>query len=529
MKITLNDCLNLPVFDDAMVLTPDLNRDKEVRKISFLDACNADDVLKVCGEEHQIVLTDFSFLKDSIKEQCAVVRHIAKVNTTALVIFNVGRVLKGIAPLLVRTCNRADIVLVVLQDSSDRNMTQVAEELYGTLFYGNGEQFGNTLITNSIFHLLNFEKYLDFQSAVRAAAINNNFQIVLLSSDFNPVLTVETRFKTTIDRAIRLGRRADMENQFHVYTMIDVDGVLTYWGPVAIGEATYYMFIVDNEDSYSAAEITKLAEIIELAMGMWKFTPYRDVQAELVRALRRGNSNLAYAVMEEAELKDYPFVSLFLASDLNLDKANKIIGDFCSEKNIKYIQIQEERYTYGVILGDVDKLKCIDLYNELKETKGVKICHITGLTDIESACDAFRLINETREFTDIVYPHKRVFSQYELSLIDSCINIQLQCGFLRRSYSRMLESLEVRGGSKGAQLLLTLECFVLDAGFNATISANILGIHVNTVQYRLKSISKLSSSEIMGNRVVPGLTLALILKRLERGNDESRHMLSCRA
>ena len=228
MKITLNDCLNLPVFDDAMVLTPDLNRDKEVRKISFLDACNADDVLKVCGEEHQIVLTDFSFLKDSIKEQCAVVRHIAKVNTTALVIFNVGRVLKGIAPLLVRTCNRADIVLVVLQDSSDRNMTQVAEELYGTLFYGNGEQFGNTLITNSIFHLLNFEKYLDFQSAVRAAAINNNFQIVLLSSDFNPVLTVETRFKTTIDRAIRLGRRADMENQFHVYTMIDVNSILTY-------------------------------------------------------------------------------------------------------------------------------------------------------------------------------------------------------------------------------------------------------------------------------------------------------------
>ena len=165
----------------------------------------------------------------------------------------------------------------------------------------------------------------------------------------------------------------------------------------------------------------------------------------------------------------------------------------------------------------------------MKETKGVKICHITGLTDIESACDAFRLINETREFTDIVYPHKRVFSQYELSLIDSCINIQLQCGFLRRSYSRMLESLEVRGGSKGAQLLLTLECFVLDAGFNATISANILGIHVNTVQYRLKSISKLLGSEIMGNRVVPGLTLALILKRLERGNDESRHMLSCRA
>ena len=30
--------------------------------------------------------------------------------------------------------------------------------------------------------------------------------------------------------------------------------------------------------NYSAGEMTKLAEIIELAMGMWKYTPERDVR-----------------------------------------------------------------------------------------------------------------------------------------------------------------------------------------------------------------------------------------------------------
>ena len=60
--------------------------------------------------------------------------------------------------------------------------------------------------------------------------------------------------------------------------MIDVNGVLTYWGPVTINNEKYYMFIVDNEDSYTAGEITKLAEIIELAMGMWKYTPERDAK-----------------------------------------------------------------------------------------------------------------------------------------------------------------------------------------------------------------------------------------------------------
>ena len=43
-----------------------------------------------------------------------------------------------------------------------------------------------------------------------------------------------------------------------------------------------------------------------------------------------------------------------------------------------------------------------------------------------------------------------------------------------------------------------------------------MGIHANTVQYRLKKINELLGTEITGNRVVPSLTIALVLKRLER-------------
>ena len=36
------------------------------------------------------------------------------------------------------------------------------------------------------------------------------------------------------------------------------------------------------------------------------------------------------------------------------------------------------------------------------------------------------------------------------------------------------------------------------------------------VQYRLKKINEMLGVEITGNRVIPGLTMALALKRLER-------------
>ena len=75
--------------------------------------------------------------------------------------------------------------------------------------------------------------------------------------------------------------------------MTNLDGVITYWGSCNIGDEKYFLLIVDNDDRYSSVEITKLAEIIELAIGMWKYTPERDVKAEFIKALIRGNKSLA--------------------------------------------------------------------------------------------------------------------------------------------------------------------------------------------------------------------------------------------
>ena len=80
--------------------------------------------------------------------------------------------------------------------------------------------FKNSLINNTIYHLLDFKRHSSFQSALKEAAVSNEFQLVLLSRDFNPILTVETRQRTTIADAIRLGKERDVDKS-SVYTFID--------------------------------------------------------------------------------------------------------------------------------------------------------------------------------------------------------------------------------------------------------------------------------------------------------------------
>ena len=108
--------------------------------------------------------------------------------------------------------------------------------------------------------------------------------------------------------------------------MIDVNGVLTYWGPVTINNEKYYMFIVDNEDSYTAGEITKLAEIIELAMGMWKYTPERDAKAEFIKALMRGNKSLAYTLKDEARISGDDILSVFFSKGISTEVESQAVA-----------------------------------------------------------------------------------------------------------------------------------------------------------------------------------------------------------
>ncbi|MDO4177259.1 MAG: PucR family transcriptional regulator ligand-binding domain-containing protein [Bacillota bacterium] len=520
MKVTIKDCLELDAFRNATVLSGENSLDGEVRAVSVLDVCDEEDYDLIGGDRTEILLTRFLNAKNDTEKQCRLVKAVAEKGCAALAVFSAGKTLAAIDESLVEAARQEGLVLIKMPPAV--SYSQVISDVMDEVLYG--ENFSNSLISNTIFHLLNFEKHASFQAAVKEAAINNDFQLILLSEDFNPVLTIETRHKATVADAIRLGRERNVGGDSgKVYTMIDVNGVLTYWGPVDIGTDKYYMFIVDNEDSYTAGEITKLAEIIELAMGMWKYTPERDAKSEFIKALIRGNKSLAYTLQDEAKLSGGDIVSVFLIKGIDKEREAAAFAEFEKKTDMEILKIAEEDETYGMILKTEDsedsegwQADCTELFGGLKENKGVRIFHVTGLNGIEGAGDGYKLISESWNFVQSVFPYKRVFTKYEMTLVNNCINIQIQGGFVKKNYVELLEPFKALGEHKSRQLLETLETFVLDAGMNSGKTAEFMNIHANTVQYRLKKINEMLGVEVTGNRVIPGLTMALALKRLER-------------
>lgn len=521
MRITVEECLTLDVFADSKVVSCRRKLDRRVRTVSVFDENNIEDGIERNGLAEQLVLTHFWNISDDIEAQCRVVAGLGRKDVAGLVVFyNPGGIV-AMDSKVVKAAEDNGLLIITIPDDESATYSAVTEQVLDKILYGHN--YSDNIINNTIYHLMNFDKYSNFQSALHDAAVNNDYQVVLMTAEFNPVLTVETRHRTTVDKAIILAKGQEVSH-LSTFKRIVVDGVITYWGSIEIGGVEHILMIADNKDNYSATEMKKLAEVIELAMGMWKYTPKRDSRAEFIKAAVRGDVAFCYTLIDEAGLRDKTFVSVFYATGINNRESQSIIDKFKAGNNCDILPLIEENEYYGMVYTDADedawvdtKSAVLNMYEDMKEgRKDVRIFHSTGIEELDNAVEGFRLINETWNCVEKVFPYKRVFTKYEMSMVFNCIEINAAAPELKRLYTALLEPFSRElSANKGRLLLETLETFVLDAGMNSNKTAEFMGVHNNTVQYRLKRINEVLGTEMIGNRMIPGLTIALALRRLE--------------
>ena len=499
MKINVNDCLKLDAFRSAKVIACRENCGKRVRSVSVLDEDDLKMGVERNGANEQMVITHFWTSKDDAEAQAMAVKELGERGVSALIIYLNDKGVTSVAPETVKAAEKAGLPLITIRDNGNVTYSMLIEQVLDKILYG--ENYSDNILNNTIYHLLNFDKHSNFPSALREAALNNNYQIVLMTEEFNTILTVETRHLVKIEDAVAAARKLDAFNM-NGFTRVDIEGIITYWGFINIKDKKYILVIVDNEDEYSTSEMSKLAQTIELAIGMWKYTPDRDSRAEFIKSAVRGDVSFCYTLLEESGLKGMQFTSAFYIKNagdkkddfLNLLSASKIKTD-CG-----MLITSEDDEIYGIVYtesgqerGIEVKNACLEMFNDIKSLcKDERIFHVTGTEALETCIDGFKMINKTAKYIEKIFPYKRMFSKYEISMVSDCVYME-----------------------EGSQVQRRMYLELLDAGMNSGKTARFMDIHNNTVQYRLKKANEILGAEMTANRVIPGLTMALALRRLE--------------
>ncbi|MBE6042552.1 MAG: PucR family transcriptional regulator [Clostridiales bacterium] len=521
MKITVNDCLKLDAFQGCTVHACSEGLSRRVRTISVLDESDLRMGVERNGLKEQIVITHFWSSCNDITAQAEAVRGLGRKGISALVVYLNEHGVRSLDPEVVKAAEESEVPLIAIQDNGSSSYSELIEQVLDKILYG--QNYSDNILNNTIYHLLNFDKHSNFPAALSEAALHNRYQVVLMTEEFNPILTVETRHMVKIEDAVQAARKQDA---FHMnaFTRVEIGGVITYWGYIDIKDSKYILTIVDNDDEYSASEMTKLAETIQLAIGMWKYTPERDSRSEFIKSAVRGDLSFCHTLLDESGLRGMQFTSVFLMKDIDKDTLYEVMSSYRKNMDFAVLTETEDNETYGIVYADEGqeigiqtKNMCLEAYEKLKSgRKDARIFHVTGINTLEAAVDGFRLISRTSKYIEAVFPYKRVFSKYEISMVCDCVFMQNSSSTLKKMYLDLLEPFEREVSlNKGRLLLETLSTFVLDAGMNSNKTAEFMNIHNNTVQYRLKKANEILGAEMTANRIIPGLTMALAIKRLE--------------
>ena len=308
MKINVNDCLKLDAFRGSRVLACKDECSRRVRSVSVLDEYDLEMGVERNGVRDQMVITHFWSSRDDIAAQRNAVTALGKKGISALVIYLNERGVREVDPEVVSAAEAVSLPLISIDDNGSITYSMLIEQVLDKILYG--ENYADNILNNTIYHLLNFEKHSNFPAALREAALNNNYQVVLMTEEYNTILTVETRHLVKIEDAVQAARKLDAFSMTG-FTRVEIEGVITYWGFINIKDSRYILVIVDNEDEYSAAEMSKLAQTIELAIGMWKYTPDRDSRAEFIKSAVRGDISFCHTLLDESGLRGMQFTSAF--------------------------------------------------------------------------------------------------------------------------------------------------------------------------------------------------------------------------
>lgn len=516
---TVRDCLKLQAFKGSKVLAGERGLDKKVTAVSVLEVSEIANDMSSLAKGNEIVITAFYSIKDDIEKQCNTIRTLSKRGEVAIVIFYVGIFLSKIDERVIKTAEEVGMPLICMPENrADINYASIITSVMEKVLYG--DTFASRLISTTILNLLNFNNYDSFEEAIKDTVLKSNMQIVLINDMYEAIFSVETKNDVTIHEVIQCG----IENQIDKSTSctkLKVKNTITYWGPVKLyNEKKYYLLIVDNDEEYSQSEIYKFTEIVEIAIKMWKFNPTENLDSEFINAVKEGNRKVLYKIKDRENIKINQIQ--VIAEIINLKDKSKLfeIQDIVRSYGSRMFISNDNEFTYIILLKDGEakiNRKTADIYEVMKNIKNLSFEAIfieDRKIDLDMAKDFFEQVKALNKIVRVIYDKKSIFTKYELMFAKIVNSIEDNSNDIEM-YKSILKPLEENTIDDENVLLETLSSFVLDCHFNIPKTAEVLFMHTNTIQYRIKKIKSLLEVSSLDSSNIPFLSIALALKRIE--------------
>jgi len=536
MGFTVEDALRLPSLRNAKLAGGKAGLKNNIYGVNVFDfkvSESLQDRFFANDDRHlsnQIVITSFSFMENNVALQCRYLRKLAEIGESALVLYYVGVIVKSVSDRLIATADEVGFPLIIMPEGRidlryGDLISEVSASVLSDRIHYNGGLVAD--IISQVSRLPSEKQTID--SVLTLLSGKLRVSVVLTDSDLNKLGYAQ--WPSSDQNLVDLMTEENVSH--HVKrrkAFAPIEGSYIWFVPIHDrGVNPMRLFLIEEGPVLDDILVEMAKQTVQLAVELWSNRHSAVLTSELVKAIINDEPIRMRRLSEvlNIDIKSIHTTWIIRCTDGRSTFSDEMIKSVRGTMNTLDSEIILE--PYRTHLGTADDLimffrnpldaKLLDdcsksiIYN--LHTLGCQHVYLTMLDYKATTADvrkAFAIWNETEATARAVFPNLEIFHESEIELVRQCNEVIKLGEASIAAATGCLDGLDERHGSD--EFLKTLEVYYLDADMNMQTASEILGVHKNTIKYRINMVCDALGHSVSNPVTTSRLTIALAIRRL---------------
>lgn len=536
MGFTVEDAMRLPSLRNAKLAGGKAGLKNNVFGVNVFDfkvSESLQDRFFAKDDRHlsnQMVITSFSFMEDNDELQCRYLRKLCEIGESALVLYYVGVIVKTVSDRLIATADEIGFPLIIMPVGRiDLRYGDLISEVSASVL-SDRIHYNGSLVTDIIGQVsrLPSEKQT-IDSVLTLLSGKLRVSVVLTDSSLNELGYAQ--WPLGDQRLIDLMTEENVSH--HVKrrkVFAPIEGSYIWFVPIHDrGVEPMRLFLIEEGTVLDDILVEMAKQTVQLAVELWSNRHSAVLTSELVKAIINDEPIRMRRLSEvlNIDIKSIHTTWIIRCTDGRSTFSDEMIQSVRSTMNTLDSEIILE--PYRTPLGNADDLilffrnpldaKLLDdcaksiIYN--LHSLGCEHVYLTMLDYKATTAHvrkAFAIWNENEATARAVFPNLEIFHESEIELVRQCNEVIKLGEASIAAATGCLDGLDERHGSD--EFLKTLEVYYLDADMNMQTASEILGVHKNTIKYRINMVCDALGHSVNNPVTTSRLTIALAIRRL---------------
>ncbi len=527
MSLTVGELMKLPSLQGAKVVAGHKGLDKDVSIVSVLEYTQVNQFKDVHADYfgNEILITAFYTLKDSVEKQCEVVEALNRKKVGGLIIFYLGVIMPFLDERVIATADSLGFPIITMPENRhDLRYGEVIYEAMEAILKSRflGQDFKNTII----------EQVSQFPpesrsvgTVMRMLSDKTHSTIILADSSGAPYNASVWPRNLTTDNFLSDGL-VQLSNGF-ITLLGEIYQVSSY--PVKPpGGPTLNAVIFKRGDPLSPDVTRQMGEVLQISTNLWSRGYGENLLSEIVGAILKDEPYTVSRISALFGIRMRDIRDMWIINPLGAATVDTLM------KRVPRLLSEELSHMCATVVFDTYNDSIVALMSQPQngaslvtaaqsfiESLGGAFATVTvcrGLDSPEHVRKAYYANMDALSTSRELFPLKRLFMMSDIRFADKCKKI-IEGGEASIShYTDILGSIPSTDGITHGEMLKTLTTYYLDAQANISQTGDILFLHKNTIQYRMR---KFKEKSLYGMDTFPEtieLYTALALSRILDGN-----------